>query len=106
MAEQRLVHNVFFALKDGTPAAIEHLTNECYRWLSGHPGEVFFAAGPPVPDLVREVNDRDFHVALTVVFDSKASHDVYQTAPRHLEFIAGNKPTWAKVRVFDNYAPR
>ena len=47
------------------------------------------------------MNDREFDVALQVVFDCRASHDAYQTAPRHLQFIAENKPNWAKVRVFD-----
>ncbi len=28
-----------------------------------------------------------------------------QIAPRHLEFIAENKPNWKLVRVFDSDAP-
>ena len=40
---------------------------------------------------------------MRVVFDSKASHDAYQAAARHVEFVNRNKPTWAKVRVFDTY---
>jgi hypothetical protein len=47
------------------------------------------------------VNDRDYDVALTIVFESHAAHDVYQTAPRHEQFIAENATDWAKVRVFD-----
>jgi hypothetical protein len=47
------------------------------------------------------VNDRDFDVALLIVFDSRAAHDAYQTAERHQRFIADNATTWAKVRVFD-----
>jgi hypothetical protein len=47
------------------------------------------------------VNDRDFDVALEIVFDSHAAHDIYQTAERHNAFIAENATTWAKVRVFD-----
>ena len=39
--------------------------------------------------------------ALIVVFDSKEAHDAYQEAPLHLKFIAENRETWAKVRVFD-----
>jgi hypothetical protein len=47
------------------------------------------------------VNVRDFDGALQLVFESRAAHDAYQTAPRHLQFIDENKPTWAQVRVFD-----
>jgi hypothetical protein len=49
------------------------------------------------------VNDLDFDVNLTLVFDGKASHDDYQSDPTHNQFIDENKPTWAKVRVFDSY---
>jgi hypothetical protein len=36
-----------------------------------------------------------------VVFESRAAHDAYQVAPRHVQFIEENKANWAKVRVFD-----
>jgi heme-degrading monooxygenase HmoA len=45
---------------------------------------------------------RDWDVALHIVFESKADHDAYQAAPRHEEFVARNRETWAKVRVFDS----
>ncbi|WP_437201739.1 Dabb family protein [Planctomicrobium sp. SH664] len=99
-----LVHNVFFTLHEDTDVAIENLIGECQKYLDKHDGVTFFAAGPLVKDLTRPVNDLNFHVALTVVFKDKAAHDVYQTAPRHLEFIERNKPTWKQVRVFDSYS--
>lgn len=97
-----LAHNVFFTLADPTPAAIDHMLAACRKYLNDHPGVVFFATGRLEADLDRPVNDRDFHVALTVVFDTRANHDLYQVAPRHLQFIDENKPSWAKVRVFDS----
>ena len=101
---QRLVHSVYFTLKEGTAANIQNLTDACFKYLKDHPGVVYFGAGPLVPELARPVNDRDFHVALLVVFNSKHDHDVYQTAPDHLKFIEENKPNWDKVRVFDSYS--
>ena len=76
-----------------TRASKQHLTE--------HPGTVFFAAGTRTRGLNREVNDKEFDVALHVVFKSRAAHDEYQTAPRHVKFIEESKPNWAKVRVFD-----
>jgi ABC-type glycerol-3-phosphate transport system substrate-binding protein len=99
-----LVHSVYFTLKDGTPENTQKLVDACFKYLKDHPGVVYFAAGPLVPDLARPVNDRDFHVALLVVFKTKKDHDIYQTAPAHLKFIEENKPTWDKVRVFDSYS--
>lgn len=97
-----LGHMVYFTLKERTPANTQALVEACKKYLTGHPGTIFFAAGTLTPDLARPVNDRDFDVALHVVFDGRASHDAYQEAPRHLQFIAENKPNWANVRVFDS----
>lgn len=96
-----LAHSVFFSLHDSSPAAIDALVVACKTYLDDHPGVVFFGVGTLNQELDRPVNDRDFDVALHVVFDSKASHDAYQVAPRHLQFIAENKPGWKKVRIFD-----
>jgi hypothetical protein len=35
----------------------------CKKYLTGHPGTVFFAAGTLVPDLTRPVNKLDLDVA-------------------------------------------
>jgi hypothetical protein len=48
------------------------------------------------------VNDREFDVALHMIFTDEASHDAYQVAPRHNQFIAEQESGWAKVRVFDS----
>jgi hypothetical protein len=100
---QQLAHNVFFTLKAPSSENIAALVADCHRYLKNHPGLVFFAAGTLVEELQRPVNDRAFHVALHVVFEDKAAHDLYQSAPDHLTFIADNKDGWEQVRVFDSY---
>jgi hypothetical protein len=102
-ASRHLVHNVYFQLKESTPAKIQALNEACHKYLSGHEGVVYFAAGPVVEELSRPVNQKDFDIALCVVFADRAAHDVYQTHPRHLQFIDENKATWEKVRVFDSW---
>lgn len=97
-----LAHNVYFALKDNSVDAKKTLVDACKKYLSSHPGEVFFAAGTRAEDLTREVNDRDFDVALHIVFTDKAAHDKYQDDRRHKQFIEENKDNWKKVRVFDS----
>ena len=98
-------HMVYFKLKDGSPAARQKLVDACTKYLSNHEGTVFFAAGPIAEEFNREVNDREWDVALHVVFANKAAHDKYQDHPEHLKFIDENKATWAKVRVFDSAFP-
>jgi len=92
---------VYFTLNDASDDARSSLVAACHKYLKNHPGVEFFAAGTLTPDLDRPVNDREFHVALNVVFDSRANHDAYQVADDHLKFIEENKANWAKVRVFD-----
>ncbi len=104
-AEKRmkLAHNVYFSLSDASPSAQERLVAACQKYLKNHQGVVFFAAGTLAQEFTREVNDRDFHVGLHVVFATKADHDRYQVHPEHLKFIDEQKANWAKVRVFDSY---
>jgi hypothetical protein len=101
--EKMLAHDVYFSLNDNSPQAKEKLVAACKRYLSDHPGTVWFAAGPLAEELKRDVNDRDFDVALHLVFKSKAAHDQYAKAEKHLKFIEENKENWKKVRVFDSY---
>jgi hypothetical protein len=97
-----LAHNVYFTLKDNSDAAKEAMVAACRKYLTDHPGVVFFACGTLCPALDRPVNDRDFDIALHVIFDTQAAHDLYQDAQRHHQFIAENRDNWAKVRVFDS----
>lgn len=99
-----LAHNVFFKLHDSSPAGKEKLVTAMKKYLNDHPGLVYFAVGTVAEEYNRPVNDRDWDCSLHTVFDSRASHDAYQTAPRHLEFIAECKALWKQVRVFDSDA--
>ncbi len=99
----RLAHIVYFTLHDPAPAKIDALVAACHKYLTVQPGIVFFGAGPCVSDLDRPVNDREWHVGLHVIFESRQHHDDYQVDPTHKIFIDENKATWAKVRVFDAY---
>jgi hypothetical protein len=99
-----VLHNVFFTLKDRSANARQALVEGCRKHLSGHPGEVFFACGTRIEDHVRDVNDREYDVSLHIGFKDTASHDAYQKAPRHKDFIDLFQAGWAKVRVFDSSA--
>jgi hypothetical protein len=101
--EKMLSHDVFFTLNDNSPQAKEKLIAACKKYLSGHPGTIWFAAGPMGEEFQREVNDRGFDVALHLVFKNKAAHDEYSKAERHMKFIEQYKDNWKKVRVFDSY---
>jgi hypothetical protein len=95
-----LSHAVYFTLKDRSPEAAARLVSACRQHLTGHPGTLSFAVGT-CASYDRQVNDRDFDVALEIVFESHDAHDAYQVADRHEQFIAENATTWARVRVFD-----
>jgi hypothetical protein len=94
-------HMVYFTLQEPSTEAMERLMASCRKYLTGHDGTVYFGVGPRTADLEREVNDREFHVALQMIFADRAAHDRYQVSDRHQQFIAENRDSWAKVRVFD-----
>jgi hypothetical protein len=102
-APQMMAHDVYFTLKDNSTKAKRELVEGCKTFLSDQPGTVFFAAGMRVEEHDREVNDRQFDVALHIVFKDKASHDKYQKADKHHKFIEKFKHNWKSVRVFDSW---
>ena len=99
--EGQIAHMVYFTLKDNSQAAKGALVEACKKYLTKHPGEVFFRAGTRGTEFKRSVNDLDFDVALHLVFQNAAAYDRYEEAPRHKQFIEENKSNWKKVRVFD-----
>ena len=103
-ADRLLVHNVYFALHDRSPAAVGRLIDACRKYLPGHAGIVFFACGGLADELKREVNDRDWDVGLHIIFADQAAHDVYQLSAAHHQFITENRASWRQVRVFDSVA--
>ena len=102
---EMFAHAVFFTLEEPSAANRDALVAACRTYLTGHDGTVFFAAGPRAEEARRDVNDTDFDVSLLIVFESDAAHEKYQTAPRHLQFIAEQKAAWKTVRVFDAHTP-
>ncbi len=99
----RLAHHVFFTLNDNSDANVEKLVASCKKYLADHDGVIDFSVGTRDTELNRPVNDIQFDVSLHVIFRDRASHDAYQTAPLHLEFIALEKANWKQARVFDSY---
>src|SRR5262245_47044969 len=77
-AEGNIGHMVYFTLKDSSPEAKQKLVAACKKYLGDHEGTVYFSAGVRGDDFKRDVNDRDFDVALQLVFRNKAAHDKYQ----------------------------
>lgn len=96
------LHNVFFKLTDSSSEATGKLIADCYTYLKSQDGVLFFAAGCRAEDCVREVNDQDYDVALTILFTSRATHDAYQISDLHNTFVDRNKDNWAGARVFDS----
>jgi hypothetical protein len=100
--EPQLAHDVYFSLNDSSAEAKNKMLAACKKYLSKHPGEVYFAVGPRAEELNRSVNDQEFDVALHIIFQHKRAHDQYQESPRHKQFISENQGSWKKVRVFDS----
>lgn len=97
-----LAHIVFFTLAESNDANRAQLVAACKKYLDKHEGVVYFGVGVNAPEYNREVNDRDYDVALHLVFETAQNQDVYQTHPRHVKFVEECKGLWKKVRVFDS----
>ena len=95
------VHVVFFWVPQDAPAtAKQQIADDCRRLLSQIPGLISIEVGRPAMT-PREVVDNSYDVGLLTTFANSAGHDVYQTHPLHLEFIARNKAYFGRVQVYD-----
>ncbi len=104
MAEtSMLAHVVLFTLDDNSDQARQQLLAECKRRLSHHPGTVFYAAGTRADDIHWPVSDRDFDVAVCLVFKDRAAHDAYLDSADHTTFLEENERRWSSLRVLDAY---
>jgi hypothetical protein len=97
-----LAHIVFFTLAESNDANRSKLVEACKKYLAKHEGVVYFGVGVRAPECDRAVNDRDYDVALQLVFATAKDQDVYQTHPQHLKFVEECKGLWKQVRVFDS----
>jgi hypothetical protein len=97
-----LAHIVFFTLAEAKDANRAKLVEGCKKYLDKHEGCVYFGVGVNAPQYAREVNDRDYDVALHLVFETARHQDAYQTHARHVKFVEECKRLWKKVRVFDS----
>ena len=94
-------HIVFFWLKDGQPAAErEALVKSCHELLSKIPTVRQLIVGKPAMT-PRDVVDNSYDVAICVVLDDRAGHDIYQDHPLHTQFVNRHKPNWKRVQVYD-----
>jgi hypothetical protein len=96
-------HNVLFTLKDRSQESKARLVDGCKECLASRPGTVFFAAGTLAEDIQWPISDREFDVALLLVFQDKAAHDAYQDSPQHAEFLQKHSDSWSAIRVLDCY---
>ena len=101
-----LTHSVFFDLKDNDDVSVQALVDGAYKYLEPHEGIVYFSAGARHSEYQRDVNDLDFDVALTIVFESTAAQEAYQVTEPHQQFIEELERNWERVRVFDSLAPQ
>lgn len=98
-----IAHMVYFKLADRSSQTLAVFLKTCSRYLAGHVGQTHFSLAVRAFDMARDVNDRDFDVAMNMIFSSKASYDLYRKDPRHEEFITESCGLSIARRVFDSY---
>ena len=96
-----LVHTVLFWLKKELAADQVAQFREGLAKLQGiHNAEAVYI-GTPAETPERPVIDSSYDYCLTVILKDIPSHDAYQAAPLHQEFIANFKDSWDTVKIYD-----
>ena len=95
-------HAVYFTLKNNSILQKQKLVRDCYAYLRGHEGLVFFAASEKAEHAESKPNEAQFDVSLHMVFANRDFYAEYEQSKKHQEFIARNKDNWQEVKVFDS----
>ncbi len=95
------IHAVYFWLKDNL---IEQEKNEFIKGVNSlitiesvNQGYIGIPANTD-----REIIDRSYSYALTLVFTDQTAHDLYQTHPVHDRFRETCAGYWRKVLIYDS----
>lgn len=99
--EGSFFHLVFFWLINDSPEVEKQFLKELKNFVDQVEEIKKVHIGPPA-DTDREVIDNSYSFNLTVTFDSKKEHDIYQEHPAHLKFIDNASSLWKKVLVYDS----
>lgn len=97
----KLVHHVFFTLKNAGSAADRAQLIAGIRTLGDIPVVRGLHIGVPAPTEQRDVVDSSYDVSELLLFDSVADQKTYQDHPLHQAFIAKCSHLWGKVVVYD-----
>ena len=89
---------VYFQFDYNSPTAVGKMTAACEKYLKDHPGAAYYAAGTLAGEKSM-FNDREWDVALHLVFKTKADLDKYSSSERHKQFVDENRSSWKKVQV-------
>lgn len=96
-----LVHSVYFWLKEGLSAEQRDAFRQGVESLRTIETVREMYVGTPAPTADRPVIDRSYSVALTVVLDDVAAHDVYQEHAVHKTFVEHFSSFWTRVQIYD-----
>ncbi len=95
-----IIHQVFFWLKDPSPAN-QQLLLQGVKSLKKISQVKKLYAGIPASTEKREVVDNSYHVSELLFFNSLEDQAAYQAHPLHQAFISQYSHLWEKVLVYD-----
>lgn len=102
MAENGLIHTVFFWLPEETTDERRKEFEQALIDLSKVPSIAKFYWGPPAETVSRDVVDSSYDYAINVFFKSVEAEAEYQVDPLHKKFVEEQKEIFEKVVVYNN----
>jgi hypothetical protein len=97
----KLVHHVFFWLKDPSSTADRDKLVAGVKTLKKIETIKMLHVGVPASTEKRDVVDNSYHVSELMFFDNVEDQKVYQDHPIHQQFIKEHSMLWDKVVVYD-----
>ena len=97
------LHITLFTLADRSLKTRTRFIEACHKYLSNHKGQTHFSVSVRATEVERAVVDKDYDVAMVMMFENKDYYNAYATDPRHEEYITVVAGMSISRRVFDSY---
>lgn len=102
--DQKIIHHVFFWLKDPSSTKDKERLMEGLKTLKAIKSIKQFYIGTPASTEQRSVVDSSYHVSELMFFNDLEGQKTYQDHPIHKKFVEDCSHLWEKVVVYDMLA--
>jgi tetratricopeptide (TPR) repeat protein len=101
-----VAHDIYISLKDNSPEARKNFVSDVKKLLPEYEGVAFWSVGSLAESIKRDYSDRNFDVAIHLVFKDMDAYEKYIASKARQDWVSERQSGWKQVRTFDSIVER